>query len=46
MAVAEVEVNEDGRKSLNQEQVDFFWENGYLTIGKMLDDDVVELLRR
>ncbi|MBI4551460.1 MAG: phytanoyl-CoA dioxygenase family protein [Candidatus Latescibacteria bacterium] len=34
------------RITLTPEQVDSFREHGYLRIGKLLDDDLVELLRR
>lgn len=34
------------RITLTQEQIDSFREDGYLRIGKLLDDDQVELLRR
>lgn len=33
-------------KSLTSEQIASFWENGYLNVGKVLDDDLIELLRR
>lgn len=33
-------------KVLTQEQVDFYMENGYLPLGKVLDDETVALLRR
>lgn len=32
--------------TLHQEQIDFFWENGYLSYGKVLSDEQIELLRR
>jgi len=32
-------------KTLGQEQVDSFWTNGYLSIGKILNDAEIELLR-
>ena len=34
------------RKALTEEQINRFWIDGYLTIGKILEDDEVELLRR
>ncbi|MEM7130957.1 MAG: phytanoyl-CoA dioxygenase family protein [Chloroflexota bacterium] len=34
------------RKSLTEEQVNRFWTDGYLTIGKVLEDDEIELLRQ
>ena len=34
------------RKALTEEQVNDFWIDGYLGIGKILEDDEVELLRR
>ena len=34
------------RKALTEEQINRFWIEGYLTIGKILEDDEVELLRR
>jgi len=36
----------DNHRALSQEQIDSFWENGYLKIGKLLDDDQIDLLRR
>ena len=32
-------------KSLTQPQIDDFWDQGYLPIGKLLDDDLVASLR-
>jgi len=46
MATIETAVRKDGFKVLSQEQVNGFRENGYLKIGKLLDDETVELLRR
>ena len=34
------------RKALTEEQINRFWIDGYLTIGKILEDDEIELLRR
>ena len=34
------------KQSLTQDQIDFFMANGYLSIGKVLDDDTIALLRR
>ena len=34
------------RKALTEEQVNRFWTEGYLGIGKILEDDEIELLRR
>ena len=34
------------RKALTEEQINRFWIEGYLTIGKILEDDEVGLLRR
>jgi hypothetical protein len=34
------------RKALTEEQVNDFWIDGYLGIGKILENDEVELLRR
>lgn len=31
--------------TLNQEQIDFFWEHGYLKIGKVLTDTEIETYR-
>ena len=33
-------------KALTQEQVDGFWTNGFLPIGKVLTDDEISLLRQ
>jgi ectoine hydroxylase-related dioxygenase (phytanoyl-CoA dioxygenase family) len=32
--------------ALTQEQTDFFWKNGYLSYGKILEDEEIEILRR
>ncbi len=34
------------RKALTEEQINRFWIDGYLTIGKILEDDEIDLLRR
>ena len=34
------------RKALTEEQINRFWIDGYLSIGKVLQDDEIELLRR
>ncbi len=34
------------RKALTEEQINRFWIDGYLSIGKILDDDEIGLLRR
>ena len=34
------------RKALDEEQINRFWSDGYLTVGKLLQDDEIELLRR
>ena len=34
------------RKALSEEQINRFWIDGYLNIGKILPDDEIELLRR
>ncbi len=34
------------RKALTEEQINSFWTNGYLKVGKILEDDEIELLRR
>ena len=34
------------RKALSEEQINRFWIDGYLNIGKILQDDEIELLRR
>src|SRR6266508_2294879 len=39
------ETTKSGLKSLRQEQVDEFWANGCLRVGKILTDDEVEALR-
>ena len=36
----------DYRKTLSQEQIGGFWEKGFIEIGKLLDDELVEELRR
>ncbi|HET6487331.1 MAG TPA: phytanoyl-CoA dioxygenase family protein [Spirochaetia bacterium] len=36
----------DGRKVLTQEQVNGFWKNGFLRFGKILDDELLETMRR
>lgn len=33
-------------KTLSQTQVDSFWTNGYLPVGKILNDEEIEILRR
>lgn len=38
-------MNDDGRLVLSQEKIDFFWTNGYLPLGKILEDEEIELLR-
>ena len=40
-----VEASKAGQKALTQEQVDEFWANGFLKVGKILDDDEIEALR-
>ena len=40
-----VEASKTGHKSLTQEQVDEFWANGFLKVGKILADDEIEALR-
>jgi ectoine hydroxylase-related dioxygenase (phytanoyl-CoA dioxygenase family) len=35
----------DNRKALTQEEVDNFWRDGYLKIGKILNDEEIELFR-
>ena len=32
--------------ALSPEQVEFFFQNGYLSIGKLLEDEHIEILRR
>ncbi|MCH9653065.1 MAG: hypothetical protein K0U89_04285 [Planctomycetes bacterium] len=34
------------RKALTEEQINRFWTDGYLTIGKLLEDDEIAVLRR
>lgn len=34
------------RKALSEEEINRFWTDGYLTIGKLLEDDEIELLRQ
>ena len=38
-------MNSDARLALSQEDIDFFCANGYLPLGKMLEDEEIELLR-
>ena len=33
-------------RSLREEQINHFWTNGYLAVGKLLEDDEIELLRQ
>ena len=33
------------RRALTEEQINRFWTDGYLTIGKILEDDEIALLR-
>jgi ectoine hydroxylase-related dioxygenase (phytanoyl-CoA dioxygenase family) len=44
MQAAEATTRE-GHQALTQEQIDDFWTNGFLRVGKVLDDDEIELLR-
>ena len=37
---------QNGYKVLTQEQVASFWEDGYLIVGKVLEDELIELMRR
>ena len=37
---------QNGYKALRQEQVASFWEEGFLRVGKVLEDDLIELMRR
>jgi phytanoyl-CoA hydroxylase len=39
-------VSTTGLKALTQEQVDSFWANGYLPVGKVLNDEELELYRQ
>lgn len=41
-----IEASKEGRKALTQKQVDRFWSEGYLKIGKILEDDEIERLRQ
>ncbi len=36
----------DYSKALSQEQIGEFWEKGFVKIGKLLDDELLEELRR
>ena len=38
-------MNDDGRLVLSQNDIDFFATNGYLPLGKILEDEEIELLR-
>ena len=40
------DTGQTGYKALTQKQVASFWEDGYLIIGKVLDDDLIEQMRR
>src|SRR5688572_13828915 len=42
---ADAKTAQDGHKALSQEDIDSFATNGYLRVGKVLDDDEIELLR-
>ena len=41
MQSTETAVSESGFKTLTQAQVASFWENGFLVVGKVLDDDLI-----
>src|SRR5688572_26926929 len=45
MQGVETTMTREGHNALSQEQVDSFASNGYLRVGKVLDDDEIELLR-
>jgi ectoine hydroxylase-related dioxygenase (phytanoyl-CoA dioxygenase family) len=45
MTATESTAINDYRKTLTQEQAEHFQERGYLAIGKLLDDDLIDLLR-
>jgi ectoine hydroxylase-related dioxygenase (phytanoyl-CoA dioxygenase family) len=46
MQAAESTIEKEGHVALTQEQIDSFWTNGFLRVGKLLEDDEIELLRR
>jgi len=45
MQTAETAEQESGFNVLTQSQVASFWENGYLVVGKVLEDDLIEEMR-
>ena len=45
MQSAETVEVRNGYKALSQEQVASFWENGFLVVGKVLEDDLIEEMR-
>ena len=46
MQSAEAATSQNGYKALTQEQVVSFWEDGFLIVGKVLDDELIEQMRR
>ena len=45
MQSTETAERHNGYKALKQEQVASFWENGYLIVGKVLEDELIGLMR-
>ena len=45
MEMSDNPVETQGYKALTAAQVAFFWENGFLNVGKVLEDNEIDLLR-
>ena len=46
MQTTEISEHESGYKALTQAQVASFWEDGFLVVGKVLEDGLIEEMRR
>ncbi len=46
MQSTEIAEHESGYKALTQTQVASFWEDGFLVVGKVLQDELIEEMRR
>ena len=46
MQTTEISEHESGYKALTQTQVASFWEDGFLVVGKVLQDELIEEMRR
>jgi ectoine hydroxylase-related dioxygenase (phytanoyl-CoA dioxygenase family) len=46
MQTTEISEHESGYKALTQAQVASFWEDGFLVVGKVLQDELIEEMRR